>query len=78
MSTTFEYLESEALKLAPPERRKLVELLAASLAPDLGPGWAEEITRRVACMEAGQSTFASVHETLADLRQYLGHRRSKS
>ena len=76
MSTTFEYLEGEALKLAPAERRKLVELLTASLAPELGPGWTEEITRRVACMEAGQSTFAPAHETLAGMRQYLGQRRA--
>ncbi len=72
MSSTFEYLQGEGLKLAPAERRKLVEQLTASLAPELGPGWADEIVRRVACMEAGQSSFAPAHETLADMRQYLG------
>jgi hypothetical protein len=76
MGTTFEHLETEALKLAPPERRKLVELLTASLAPELGPAWTEEITRRIACMEAGQSTFTPAHETLSDLRQYLGQQRA--
>ena len=76
MGTTFEHLETEALKLAPPERRKLVELLTASLASELGPGWTEEITRRVACMEAGQSTFAPAHETLAEMRLYMGQRRA--
>ncbi|MEY4757455.1 MAG: hypothetical protein RJA34_2353 [Pseudomonadota bacterium] len=74
MGTTVEHLGAEALKLAPNERQKLVELLTASLAPDLGPGWAEEITRRVACMEAGQSVFTPAHETLADMRQYLTRR----
>lgn len=53
-----------------------MELLTASLAPDLGPGWADEIARRVVCMEAGQSTFAPAHETLADMRQYLDQRRA--
>lgn len=76
MSTTLEYLEGEALKLAPAERRKLVELLTASLTPELGPGWTEEITHRVACMEAGRSTFATAHETLTDMRQYLSQRRA--
>jgi hypothetical protein len=75
MSNTLEYLENEALKLAPSDRRKLVELLTASLVTDLGPGWAEEISRRMACMEAGKSTFVSTHETLVNMSQYLGQQR---
>lgn len=76
MSNTLEYLENEALKLAPSDRRKLVELLTASLVTDLGPGWVDEISRRVSCMEAGKSTFVSAHETLADMRQYLSQQRA--
>lgn len=76
MSLTFAYLEAEALKLEPTERRMLVEALTVSLAPDLGPGWAEEIARRVAAMNAGQSTFALAHQTLAGMRQQLVDRRA--
>jgi putative addiction module component (TIGR02574 family) len=76
MSSSLEFLEGEALKLAPTERRKLVEQLTASLAPELGPGWADEIARRIAYMEAGPSTFAPAHETLGEMRQYLAQRQA--
>jgi hypothetical protein len=52
MSSPLEFLEGEALKLAPAERRKLMELLTASLAPELEPGWADEIARCVVALTA--------------------------
>jgi len=69
MSTTYEAVLAEALKLEPAERAELVEVLADTVlpAPALHPDWDREIARRVAEMDAGRTSFVHAEEAMAAL-----------
>ena len=57
MGTPFELLEAEVLKLTIAERAQLAEHLIASLdeADEIDTAWADEVGRRLALIDSGQS-----------------------
>lgn len=73
MTTTFEALEAEALKLAPAERSRLLERLIASLDVDteVEEAWAQEADRREAALDCGAVAEVAGHEALQRLRARL-------
>ncbi len=75
MVQILEKLESEALQLSPPEREILIHRLIVSLegepteSPEvIAKAWDEEITRRVADMEAGRTQWIPAEDVMARLR----------
>lgn len=73
MSTDFEALEAEVLKLAPEERSQLFERLVASLDKDaeIEAAWEREADRREAELESGVVTAIPGDEVFARLRARL-------
>lgn len=73
MSTEFEALEAEVLKLAPEERSHLFERLVASLDTDaeIEAAWEREADRREAELESGAVTAIPGDEVFARLRARL-------
>lgn len=73
MQTSFEIVESEALKLNVTERAKLAEHLIASLDEDseIEEAWAAEVERRIAEIEAGAVQLISAAEAIASARATL-------
>ncbi len=73
MQTSFETVESEALKLNVTERAKLAEHLIASLDEDseIEEAWAEEVERRIAEIEAGTVQLIPAAEAIASARAAL-------
>jgi putative addiction module component (TIGR02574 family) len=69
----------EARKLSPQERVELVDLLEAEFAGEESEGapeeieaaWLEEVERRVAAAERGETTFVDAEEVLARMRQLI-------
>jgi hypothetical protein len=66
----------EARKLTPEERRELVDLLEAELADedtpeDIEAAWLEEVGRRIAAAERGETTFVDADEVLTQMRQRM-------
>ncbi len=69
----------EARKLSPQERVELVELLEAEFAGEESEGtpeeieaaWLEEVERRIAAAERGETTFVDAEEVLARMRQLI-------
>jgi putative addiction module component (TIGR02574 family) len=69
----------EARKLSPQERVELVDLLEAEFAGEESEGtpeeieaaWREEVERRVAAAERGETTFVDAEEVLARMRQLI-------
>lgn len=75
MAHILEKLENEALQLSPPERELLIHRLIVSLEgePEDSPeaiakAWDEEITRRVADMDAGRTKWIPADEVMSRLR----------
>lgn len=73
MTTAFDMLEAEALKLSNAERAQLAEHLIASLDEDdeIEAAWADEITRRVAEIKCGAVTGIPLDEAIARARAML-------
>jgi hypothetical protein len=69
----------EARKLSPQERVELVDLLEAEFAGEESEGppeeieaaWLEEVERRVAAAERGETAFVDAKEVLARMRQLI-------
>lgn len=75
MAAILEELENQALQLSPPDRGKLIHRLIVSLegeskeSPEaIAKAWDEEITRRVADMEAGRTQWIPADEVMTRLR----------
>jgi putative addiction module component (TIGR02574 family) len=73
MSTQFEVLEAEALKLTAEERARLADRLIASLSDDaeIEDAWAAEVERRIAEIEAGRAKVIPAAEAAARARDAL-------
>ena len=73
MSTTFEALEAEVLKLTAADRSRLLERLIASLDtdPEVEEAWEREADRRTAELESGSVTVVSGPAAVARLRAKL-------
>jgi putative addiction module component (TIGR02574 family) len=73
MQTSFETIESEALKLTVVERAKLAEHLLASLDEDseIEEAWAVEVERRIAEIDAGTVQLIPAAEAIASARAAL-------
>ncbi|MDO8413524.1 MAG: addiction module protein [Gallionellaceae bacterium] len=73
MSTQFEIIEAEALKLLPTDRALLAEHLIASLDEDneIQAAWADEIKRRIAEVESGAAVGIPFSEAIAQARATL-------
>lgn len=69
----------EARKLSPEERRQLFDLLEAEFAGDQGDGtpeeveaaWLEEVQRRIAQSERGETTPVEFEEAMARARALI-------
>lgn len=75
MAVTLEELEAQALKLSTKERSELVQRLLVSLdgepagtPEEIAKAWEDEITRRVADMDAGRTKWNSLEEVMTELR----------
>ena len=75
MAAILEELENQALRLSPKERGELIHRLIVSLdgEPEESPeaiakAWDEEISRRVADMEAGRTQWIPADKVMARLR----------
>lgn len=78
MATTLKEVEAQAMALSARERGELANRLIASLdgepegtPEEIAKAWDEEIARRVADMEAGNTRWNSADEVMARLRQKL-------
>ena len=73
MSSQFNALEAEALKLLPEERVLLADHLLASVGTprDVEQAWATEIDRRLAEVEAGHVELVPVEQVVHRARQAL-------
>ena len=73
MSTQFEDIEAEALKLTSEERAHLADRLLASLSEDaeVEEAWAIEVERRVADIESGRAHLVPAAEAIARARAAL-------
>ena len=73
MSTQFEILEAEVLKLVSADRALLAEHLIASLDEDneIESAWADEVERRVTEVESGVIVGMSFEEVIAQARAAL-------
>jgi hypothetical protein len=69
----------EARKLTPEERLELVDLLEAEVTGQKSEGtpeeieaaWLEEVERRMAAAERGETTFVDAQEVLTRMRQLI-------
>ncbi|MGE0849427.1 MAG: addiction module protein [Hyphomicrobiaceae bacterium] len=69
-------LVEEARKLTSEERRELVDLLETELADEGTPeeieaAWLEEVERRIAAAERGDTAFVDADEVLSRMRQLI-------
>jgi putative addiction module component (TIGR02574 family) len=78
MATTLKEVEAQAMALSARERGELANRLIASLdgepegtPEEIAKAWDEEIARRVADMEAGNTRWNPADEVMARLRQKL-------
>jgi putative addiction module component (TIGR02574 family) len=73
MSSRFEFLEAEALKLPPEERVLLADHLLASLGvhAEVEEAWVVEVERRLAEVEAGRVTLVPAEEAISRARKAL-------
>ena len=83
MNKRFTAIVEEARKLTHEEKRELIDLLHIELSDDeasegtpeeIEAAWVEEIARRVAKAERGESTFKSADEVFAEIRQRLSRK----
>ncbi|HKY02558.1 MAG TPA: addiction module protein [Burkholderiales bacterium] len=82
MPTPIEDLEAQALKLLPHERDELIHRLIVSLEGEpedtpeaIAQAWDEEISRRVAEMEAGHTTSIPGEQVFAEIRALIQNHR---
>ena len=75
MAMILEELEEQALHLSPKERGQLIHRLIVSLegtsedTPEaVAQAWDEEITRRIADMDAGRTQWIPADEVMAKIR----------
>jgi putative addiction module component (TIGR02574 family) len=69
----------EARKLTPEERRELFDVLEVEFASEASDGtpeeieaaWRDEVERRIAAAERGETTFVEAEEVLARMRQLI-------
>lgn len=68
----------EARKLSPEERVELLELLEVEFPggsdgtpEEIEAAWLEEVERRIAAAERGETTFVDAEEVLARMRQLI-------
>ncbi len=85
MNAILKKLEEQALQLPPNERGELVHRLIISLEgePEDSPeaiaqAWDEEITRRLADMEAGRTQWIPADEVMRDIRARIGNAKAKA
>jgi putative addiction module component (TIGR02574 family) len=73
MSSRFESLEAEALKLPPEERVLLADHLLASVGAqsEVEEAWAAEVDRRLAEVEAGRVSLVPAEEAIGRARKAL-------
>lgn len=78
MGAILDELERQAMKLAPRERSELIHRLVASLdgEPDGSPeeiakAWDEEIARRIADMDAGETQWIPAEEVMSRIRNRI-------
>ena len=73
MSSTLEKLAAEAMKLSPPDRADLADLLWVSVEPeaDIAAAWNEEIQRRIDDLEAGRTEAIPAEQVFAEVRATL-------
>jgi putative addiction module component (TIGR02574 family) len=73
MSSQFEDIEAEALKLTSEERAHLADRLLASLSEDaeVEEAWGIEVERRVADIESGRAHLVPAAEAIARARAAL-------
>ncbi len=73
MSTQFEILQAEVLKLVPADRALLAEHIIASLDEDneIESAWAVEVERRVAEVKSGMVVGIPFEEVIAQARATL-------
>lgn len=73
MQSSFETIESEALKLNVSERAKLAEHLIASLDEDseIEEAWAAEVNRRITEIDSGTVQLIPANEAIASVRAAL-------
>ena len=79
MNERIRTIVDEARKLTPQERLELFDLLEVEFAGDQGDGtpeqveaaWLEEVERRIAQAERGETTFVDAEEVLARMRQLI-------
>ena len=66
MGSPFELLEAEVLKLSIAERAQLAEHLIASLdeSDEIDSAWADEVGRRLALIDNGQSVAIPFEEAM--------------
>lgn len=82
MSAVFEQLKAQALKLSASERDELLRALIASIdgqgedTPEaVARVWDEEIERRIADLEAGETGSIPAEQVFAEIRALIaGHR----
>ncbi len=72
MSTPFDDLEAEAMKLPRADRARLADRLLASVYGDseIDDAWAAEVERRISAVEAGAPLIAA-ETAIASARQSL-------
>jgi len=75
MGAMLKELENQALQLSPKERSELIHRLIVSLDSEpedtpeaIAKAWDEEISRRVADMEAGRTKWIPADEVMSRLR----------
>lgn len=85
MAATLEELETMAMQLPLKERSELAHRLIVSIdrAPEGTPeeiakAWDEEITRRVADMDAGRTRWTPADEVMARLRSKINSAKSNA
>ena len=69
----------QARKLTPDERRQMFDLLDAEFASEASDGtpeeveaaWLDEVKRRIARSERGETTFVDLDEVMANVRQLI-------
>jgi len=83
MSAILEDLKARALQLAPPDRDELIRALIASIdgepegpPEDIARAWNDEIERRIANLNAGETVGVPAEQVLAEMRAMIaGHGR---
>ena len=77
-----EVLLQEALLLPPGDRAMLVDALEESLdhgefaTPEIAAAWSEEIDRRLAAYDRGETKAVTVDQAMAHIRQSLAEQRA--